>query len=199
MIEEYVQYLKERFEDLRCIKQRDWCGWDPTMNAVFASNEWWQQRTQENSSYKKFRHTGLKSEKELRIIFKDVMATGEDIFASSFTQPQAQEEDQEDVYRPTMDEEEGSGDSEEELFGANPRPISVIANASKNRAVALNEIKDASVEKVMTELLGLEEVQYDARLLSPMYKASDGQDLLGNICFTKREQVHTSLSLLAKR
>lgn len=75
---------------------------------------------QENSAYKKFRRSSLKFERELRILFKDVMASGEDMFAPSCTQPQTQEAANEDVYRPTMDEEEGSGDSEDDHFGANP-------------------------------------------------------------------------------
>ncbi|KAK4260497.1 hypothetical protein QN277_003599 [Acacia crassicarpa] len=180
---------------------------DPITNKVLASNEWWQQKILEHPSYKRFRYTS----KELRSIFNDMMACGEDIFAPSFTQPLTQQKDEEDVYLPTIDEEEGSRDREDCMFSANPMPsigvtdeltsidlttstlstigtksgsqgkrkvgegsvlrkrskvptskqivdvVSVIANASKDRAV-LSEIKDINVNVVMNELLDLNEV-----------------------------------------
>ncbi|KAI9086306.1 hypothetical protein K1719_031760 [Acacia pycnantha] len=53
------------------------------------------------------------------MIFNDVVASGEDQYSLSAGQPQAQEED---CYRPTMDDAEGSGDSEDERVGVDPVP-----------------------------------------------------------------------------
>ncbi|XP_054824810.1 uncharacterized protein LOC129322527 [Prosopis cineraria] len=67
-------------------------GWDSDKNTIDAPDEW-----------------------ELTLIFKDVLATGETLFVPSVTQTQIEYDDDEDVYRPTIDLREGSGKSEEEL------------------------------------------------------------------------------------
>ncbi|XP_054781942.1 uncharacterized protein LOC129289160 [Prosopis cineraria] len=52
---------------------------------------------------------------ELTLIFKNVLVTGETLFVPSVTQTQIEDDDDEDVYCPTIDLREGSSDSEEEL------------------------------------------------------------------------------------
>ena len=73
---------------------------------------------QENKAYGKYRYKGLNFARELRIIFRDVLASGEDMDCPSATRRVSLGDD-EDVYRPQMDLQEGSGDSEEELQGTN--------------------------------------------------------------------------------
>ncbi|XP_054811312.1 L10-interacting MYB domain-containing protein-like [Prosopis cineraria] len=90
-------------------------GWDSDKNTVDAPDEWWERKILENPLYEKFRYKGLRFARELTLIFKDVLATGETLFVPSATQTQIEDDDDEDVYRPTIDLREGSGDSEEEL------------------------------------------------------------------------------------
>ncbi|KAI9114957.1 hypothetical protein K1719_013970 [Acacia pycnantha] len=79
---------------------------------VIAEDEWWERKIKENKAYGKYRYKGMKFAREMQVIFRDVLASGEDEVCPS-------REDEDDVYRPQIDLEEGSGDSEEELEGAN--------------------------------------------------------------------------------
>ncbi|XP_054806181.1 uncharacterized protein LOC129308812 [Prosopis cineraria] len=90
-------------------------GWDNVKNTVDAPDEWWEQKILKNPFYEKFRHKGLRFARELTFIFRDVLATGETLFVPSTTQTQIEDDDDEDVYRPTVDLQEGFSDSEEEL------------------------------------------------------------------------------------
>ncbi|XP_054824716.1 uncharacterized protein LOC129322413 [Prosopis cineraria] len=69
----------------------------------------------ENPLYEKFRYKGLRFARELSLIFKDIPATGETLFIPFATQTQLEDDDDEDVYHPTIDLQEGFDDSEDEL------------------------------------------------------------------------------------
>ncbi|KAI9090640.1 hypothetical protein K1719_028493 [Acacia pycnantha] len=97
---------------------------DPITNVVSPSNEWWQEKIKANKGYRKFRYNALMFENEMRMIFKDVVASGEDQYSLSAKQPQAQEED---CYQPTMDAAEGSGDNEDECVGVDPVPSTIVS------------------------------------------------------------------------
>ncbi|XP_054824809.1 L10-interacting MYB domain-containing protein-like [Prosopis cineraria] len=90
-------------------------GWDSDKNTVDALDEWWEQKILESSLYGKFRYKGLRFARELTLIFNNILATGKTLFVPSATQTQIEDDDDEDVYRPTIDLREGFGDSEEEL------------------------------------------------------------------------------------
>ncbi|XP_054776792.1 L10-interacting MYB domain-containing protein-like isoform X2 [Prosopis cineraria] len=60
-------------------------GWDSDKNTVDAPDEWWERKILENSLYEKFRYKGLRFARELTLIFKDVLATGEICFVPSAT------------------------------------------------------------------------------------------------------------------
>ncbi|KAK4275376.1 hypothetical protein QN277_018468 [Acacia crassicarpa] len=118
--------LKNRLDSLKA----QWTAWeklfsketgiaiDYVKNVVVADDEWWERKIKENKAYGKYRYKGLNFAKELRIIFKDVLASGEEMNCPSATRPVSLGDDEE-VYRPQMDLQEGSGDSEEELQGTN--------------------------------------------------------------------------------
>ncbi|XP_028786187.1 L10-interacting MYB domain-containing protein-like [Neltuma alba] len=126
--------LKNRFDILR----KDWKLWDKLMsgetgigydvatNRILASDEWWQRKLLVDPNFKKFRYQGLMFASELQKIFKDVVASGEYMYAPSASQPQstpvtqAGTEEEEDVYRVGLDQQEGSGDSEDGNFGVDP-------------------------------------------------------------------------------
>ncbi|KAI9119424.1 hypothetical protein K1719_010099 [Acacia pycnantha] len=80
--------------------------YDSVNHKVLAEDEWWDRKVQENPDYAKYRYHGIKFARELEMVFKDGVLSG------------STPDDKDDVYRPTMDLEEGSGDSEEELPGA---------------------------------------------------------------------------------
>ncbi|XP_054799728.1 uncharacterized protein LOC129304108 [Prosopis cineraria] len=71
--------------------------------------------SKKNPLYEKFKYKGLRFARELTLIFKDVLTIGETLFIPSTTQTQIEDDDDEDVYHPTIDLQEGSGNSEEEL------------------------------------------------------------------------------------
>ncbi|KAI9124454.1 hypothetical protein K1719_004376 [Acacia pycnantha] len=81
-------------------------------------DEWWDWKVQENPDYAKYRYHGIKFVRELEIVFKDGMTSGSTQFSPSARRQMPPRDDGDDVYRPTMDLEEGSGDSEEQLPGA---------------------------------------------------------------------------------
>ncbi|KAI9118842.1 hypothetical protein K1719_010287 [Acacia pycnantha] len=85
---------------------------------VIAKDEWWDRKIQENPDYAKYKYHGIKFARELEIVFKDGMASGSTQFSPSTRRQMPPRDEEDDVYRPTMDLEEGSGDSEEELPGA---------------------------------------------------------------------------------
>ncbi|XP_028761432.1 uncharacterized protein LOC114750610 [Neltuma alba] len=71
-------------------------------------------------------------------IFRDVVASGEYAYAPSASQPQPAfapqpDTEEEDVYRVGLDQQEGSGDSEDENFGVDP-----TASAFTNDFAACN-------------------------------------------------------------
>ncbi|XP_028801453.1 uncharacterized protein LOC114756673 [Neltuma alba] len=113
--------LKNRLDNLRkewktfdkLIAKETGIGWDPERNTVVASDEWWERKLGENLAYEKFRHYGLRFRTELETIFKDTMASGDDMWALSWTGPKPQRGDQQNDYQPTMDWQEGSGDRQE--------------------------------------------------------------------------------------
>ncbi|KAI9086941.1 hypothetical protein K1719_031102 [Acacia pycnantha] len=92
--------------------------YDSVNHKVIAEDEWWDRKIQENPDYAKYRYHGIKFARELEIVFKDGMASGSTQFSPSARRQMPPRDDEDDVYRPTMDLEEGSGDSEEELPGA---------------------------------------------------------------------------------
>ncbi|XP_028798209.1 uncharacterized protein LOC114753676 [Neltuma alba] len=125
--------LKNRFDILR----NDWklweklmsgetgIGYDAATNRVLASDEWWQRKLMVDPNFKKFRHQGLMFASDLMRIFKDVVASGDFMYAPSTSQPQPvftpqPDTEEEDVYRVGLDQQEGSGDSEDENFGVDP-------------------------------------------------------------------------------
>ncbi|XP_028753944.1 L10-interacting MYB domain-containing protein-like [Neltuma alba] len=121
--------LKNRLDNLRkewkafeqLIGKETGIGWDPERNTVVASDEWWERKKRENPAYEKFRQHGLKFRTELETLFKGTMASGQDMWSPSSTQPEPQRADQPNDYRPTMDWKEGSGDSEDGLIGVDTR------------------------------------------------------------------------------
>ncbi|XP_028795961.1 uncharacterized protein LOC114751454 [Neltuma alba] len=134
--------LKNRLDNLRkewklfeqLIGKETGIGWDPERNTVVASDEWWERKKLENPAYEKFRQHGLKFRTELETLFRGTMASGQDMWSPSSTQPEPQpapqpephRTDQSNDYRPTMDWEEGSGDSEDGLLGVDTeRPAGV--------------------------------------------------------------------------
>ncbi|XP_028801409.1 uncharacterized protein LOC114756633 [Neltuma alba] len=138
--------LKNRFDVLR----KDWklweklmsgetgIGYDAATNRVLASDEWWQRKILVDPNFKKFRHQGLMFASDLMRIFKDVVASGEYAYAPSASQPQPAfapqpDTEEEDVYRVGLDQQEGSGDSEDENFGVDP-----TASAFTNDFAACN-------------------------------------------------------------
>ncbi|XP_028751933.1 L10-interacting MYB domain-containing protein-like [Neltuma alba] len=196
--------LKNRFDILR----KDWKLWDKLMsgetgigydvatNRILASDEWWQRKLLVDPNFKKFRYQGLMFASELQKIFKDVVASGEYMYAPSASQPQstpvtqAGTEEEEDVYRVGLDQQEGSGDSEDENFGVDPTanagftddfagcnlntPASTGPSgsgsygkrkraASDKRAAALVEDPQV-VDKVLAHLTTVEELNDDNQL-----------------------------------
>lgn len=98
---------------------------------------------QENKAYERFRFHGLMYADELRTIFKDVLASGDHVYVPSATQ-----DDLNDVYRPQMDDQrEGSGDSEEEDFGAVPAPSLGVTNDMEDMNVHTNTTASASASR----------------------------------------------------
>ncbi|XP_028751930.1 L10-interacting MYB domain-containing protein-like [Neltuma alba] len=126
--------LKNRFDILR----KDWklweklmsgetgIGYDVATNRVLAFDEWWQRKLMVDPNFRKFRHQGLMFASDLMKIFKNVVASGEYMYAPSSSQPQLafaphpDTEEEEDVYRVGLDQQEGSRDSEDENFGVDP-------------------------------------------------------------------------------
>ncbi|XP_028751276.1 uncharacterized protein LOC114711090 [Neltuma alba] len=97
---------------------------------MVASDEWWERKKRENPAYEKFRQHGLKFWTELETLYRGTMALGQVMWLPSSTppvpQPEPQRTDQSNDYRPTMDWEEGSGDSEDGLLGVDTeRPAGV--------------------------------------------------------------------------
>ncbi|KAK4269121.1 hypothetical protein QN277_022318 [Acacia crassicarpa] len=84
---------------------------------VIADDEWWKRKIKENKEYRKYRYKGMRFASEMQVLFKDVLASGEDFECPSLTRRVSLGQDEDDVYRPQMDLHEGSGDSEEELQG----------------------------------------------------------------------------------
>ncbi|XP_028755823.1 uncharacterized protein LOC114715194 [Neltuma alba] len=130
--------LKNRLDNLRkewklfeqLIGKETSIGWDPERNTVVAFDEWWERKKRENPAYEKFKQHGLKFRTELETLFRGTMASGQDMWSPSSTQPEPQPEpqrtDQSNDYRPTMDWEEDSGDSEDGLLGVDTeRPAGV--------------------------------------------------------------------------
>ncbi|XP_028782156.1 uncharacterized protein LOC114738281 [Neltuma alba] len=128
---------------------------------------------------------------DLMKIFRDVVASGEYAYAPSASQPQPAfapqpDTEEEDVYRVGLDQQEGSGDSEDENFGSYGKrkrgetsdakkkkkvaattlisdSLSVIAAASDKRAAALVEDPQI-VDKVLAHLTTVEELNDDNQL-----------------------------------
>ncbi|XP_054806273.1 uncharacterized protein LOC129308938 [Prosopis cineraria] len=70
----------------------------------------------ENLLYEKLRHKRLRFARELTLIFRDVLTTGETLFVPSVTQTQiVDDDDDKDVYHSTINLQAGSSDSKEEL------------------------------------------------------------------------------------
>ncbi|XP_028796692.1 uncharacterized protein LOC114752138 [Neltuma alba] len=90
--------LKNRLDNLRkewktfdkLIAKETGIGWDPERNIVVASDECWGRKLRENLAYEKFRHYGLRFRTKLEIIFKDTIASGDDMWAPSWTKPAPQ-------------------------------------------------------------------------------------------------------------
>ncbi|KAI9125133.1 hypothetical protein K1719_003749 [Acacia pycnantha] len=81
--------LKNRLGSLK----KEWKAWDKLFsteagisfdyarNMVVAEDKWWERKTKENLAYAKYRYNGMKFAQELQILFKDVMALGENVHA----------------------------------------------------------------------------------------------------------------------
>ncbi|XP_054806242.1 L10-interacting MYB domain-containing protein-like [Prosopis cineraria] len=90
--------LKNKLDNMR----KEWNVW----HKLFSSETdlgWDSDKKTENLLYGKFRYKGLRFARELTLIFKDVLATGETLFVPSATQTQIEDDDDEDVYHPTID------------------------------------------------------------------------------------------------
>ncbi|XP_028804661.1 L10-interacting MYB domain-containing protein-like [Neltuma alba] len=112
--------LKNRFDILR----KDWKLWEKLMSGRLALVD---------PNFEKFRHQGLMFASDLMKIFKDVVASGDFMYAPSASQPQPAftpqpDTEEEDVYRVGLDQQEGSGDSEDENFGVDPTATAGISD-----------------------------------------------------------------------
>ncbi|XP_019234350.1 PREDICTED: L10-interacting MYB domain-containing protein-like [Nicotiana attenuata] len=58
-------------------------GWDPDKKIIQASADWWDRKIKENPNVEKFREKGLQHRQLMEYCFKDVVATGEHVWASS--------------------------------------------------------------------------------------------------------------------
>ncbi|KAL3037139.1 hypothetical protein AAZX31_01G049100 [Glycine max] len=114
-----------------------WKGWDNIRNTVNAPNEWWETKQLENPLYGKFRYKGHPFAHQLTILFKNVVATRDFMWApSSRILPSTFGGDVNDVYRPCLDGininmEEGSGDSDDVSVGATNEFGDININASQ--------------------------------------------------------------------
>ena|ERR1044072_4566757 len=91
---------------------------------------------QENPDYEKFRAKGLPFAKDLTILYKDVVATGEHAWTPSSGVLPSELNDANDDYRPSLenieiDVEEGSADSEDDSVGATDGLAGVNLNTSQ--------------------------------------------------------------------
>ncbi|XP_057429620.1 L10-interacting MYB domain-containing protein-like isoform X2 [Lotus japonicus] len=105
-------------------------GWDKAKNTVDAPDEWWEKKQLENPLYGKYREKGLSFGEELTIMFKDVVATGKSAWAPTSGILPNDLSQNDDVYRPCLesdeeDREEGSGDSEELIYGSTVPSVGV--------------------------------------------------------------------------
>ncbi|XP_028764430.1 L10-interacting MYB domain-containing protein-like [Neltuma alba] len=113
--------LKNRFDVLR----KDWKLWEKLMSGETGIG-YDAATNRVDPNFKKFRHQGLMFASDLMKIFRDVVASGEYVYAPLASQPQPafapqpNIEEEEDVYRVGLDQQEGSGDSEDENFGVDP-------------------------------------------------------------------------------
>ncbi|XP_028770004.1 uncharacterized protein LOC114727463 [Neltuma alba] len=117
------------------------------------------------------------------------MASEEDMWVPSWTQPKPQRVDQPNEYRPTMDWEEGSRDSEDRLLGVDTgcravvldsinltvntsNSTSTIPNSSgsqgkrkRGEAKAINKMSNSDITiELTTNLLSMEEIANDTHL-----------------------------------
>ncbi|KAI9073912.1 hypothetical protein K1719_044124 [Acacia pycnantha] len=107
-------------------------GWENEKNTVDAAGEWWERKITENLQYAKFRNKGLPFAEQLTILFTDVAASGQYIWAPSSwispTQLNEQENVGDDFGVPTK---EGIGDSENVSVEATEHMATINLNSSQ--------------------------------------------------------------------
>ncbi|XP_028804914.1 uncharacterized protein LOC114759845 [Neltuma alba] len=120
--------LKNRFDILR----KDWKLWDKLMSGETGIG-YDAVTNRVDPNFKKFRHQGLMFASDLMRIFKDVVASGDFMYAPSASQPQPAftpqpDTEEEDVYRVGLDQQEGSGDNKDENFDVDPTATAGISD-----------------------------------------------------------------------
>ncbi|KAK4263474.1 hypothetical protein QN277_028874 [Acacia crassicarpa] len=159
LLEYTKKQLKNRLDSLR----REWRTWeklflketgisiDYARNLVIAEDEWWERKIKENKDYRKYRYKGMKFARELQVMFKDVLALGEEFECPSLTRRvslgddeddvyRPQMDQQDDVYRPQMDRQEDSSDSEEELQDIDLEGMNLTSNTQPSAPSGLASV-----------------------------------------------------------
>ncbi|XP_050214118.1 L10-interacting MYB domain-containing protein-like isoform X2 [Mercurialis annua] len=79
-------WMKEQWKIWKDLKGKSTgLGWNPITGTIVASNEWWDEKIQENPSFAKFREKGIGKElyEKYEIIFLSTVATGDYAYAPS--------------------------------------------------------------------------------------------------------------------
>ncbi|XP_019255180.1 PREDICTED: L10-interacting MYB domain-containing protein-like [Nicotiana attenuata] len=83
--------LKNKWDNLKgtwkecdtLVGKENGLGWDPDKKTIQKSVYWWDRKIKENSNIEKFREKGLQHRQLMEYCFKDVVATGEYVWAPS--------------------------------------------------------------------------------------------------------------------
>ncbi|XP_028801886.1 L10-interacting MYB domain-containing protein-like [Neltuma alba] len=176
-------YDRKQFKNRFDILRKDWKLWEKLMSGETGIG--YDAATNRVApNFKKFRHQGLMFASNLMKIFKDVVASGEYMCTPSASQPkpafapQPDTEEEEDVYRVGLDQQEGlrtvrmkisrkrgeTSDAKKKKEVATSTKISdslsVIATAFDKQATTLVE-NPQLVDKVLAHLATLEELNDD--------------------------------------